>query len=398
MKEKTSLQLLVEQQDALEARIVTTMGAVGRCEGASEATCVLMEVPDLRKKEGQEPLVAKRRSLRPGAGRPERVKPPLASDDATEVFRERFEVVSEAWRELSEGKNLLRSLDDDAWRKRELPSAGFTEQFYGCCRELDEAGNLTERHLTFLDLGCAPGGFSLYFLEKGLTGVGVTLPAAPGFHAVDPRLLEAKNYDLRFLDCTVNPSGVVFGREKTENAGEISDFYDVVVAGARFSRVGKKNDDDSEATLTLEKKNAGDPTRRLLTAQLLVAFRHLKPDGSLVVVLNITPTLPYACVLCVLRENFREVIAVKPASNFQYISSCYVVANGFVGPSESLDIRLAAAFARLDAGLDAPCAPLVDVCAKDLLDNHQEALQTLLEPLWRAQNKVIRDLLATIHL
>ena len=34
--------------------------------------------------------------------------------------------------------------------------------------------------LSFLDLGAAPGGFAAFLLERGASGVGVTLPVAEG--------------------------------------------------------------------------------------------------------------------------------------------------------------------------------------------------------------------------
>ena len=69
--------------------------------------------------------------------------------------------------------------------------------------------------------------------------------------------------------------------------------------------------------------------QRLLTSQLLLALRHLRPGGHLVLVLNITPTLTYCAPLALLRECFDDLVACKPAANFQYLSSCYVCARGF---------------------------------------------------------------------
>ena len=60
----------------------------------------------------------------------------------------------------------------------------------------------------------------------------------------------------------------------------------------------------------------------------------------------------------------------------------------------SLTVRHEATLARIEAGLTAPCAPLVDVTPQSLFDAHGDAIHQLLEPLWTFQEGVIRDLLA----
>ncbi len=79
--------------------------------------------------------------------------------------------------------------------------------------------------------------------------------------------------------------------------------------------------------------NAGTYSRAavkiLLSAQLLVCLDNLKPGGSLVVVVNITPHLTHLGTLCFLRGIFRRVVATKPVSCFKYRSSCYVTCFGY---------------------------------------------------------------------
>jgi hypothetical protein len=50
----------------------------------------------------------------------------------------------------------------------------------------------------------------------------------------------------------------------------------------------------------------------LLTSQLLLALRHLKRRGSLVLVLNVTPLLTYCAPLALLREYFSELVRNSP--------------------------------------------------------------------------------------
>ena len=310
---------------------------------------------------------------------------------------------------------------------------------------------------TFLDLGCAPGGFSMYLLESGLRGVGATLRPQPGFHAMDRRLdkeyqvkplplqgggvsypVSQEPWTLHYADLTNAPHATCFEAPGGEN------FFDLVIAGARFSKSGKSNPDEE-----------GGGTRAvagLLTSQLLVALRHLKPGGHLVLVLNVTPLLTYCAPLALLREYFGELVACKPASTFEHRSSCYVAALGYnpplasdvvgqAAPEEVLEVedpwssaalneahfgedggggsgqrvhpveRLTATITSLTESSGAadegsskrdrqshfPCAPFVDVTPKELVDRHATAVKELMEPLWDYQAHCVQDLLAPLQ-
>ena len=109
-----------------------------------------------------------------------------------DVFIQNANQHSLAWQALGAAKQALRDAGPSAWAQRDQPVLGFTEQFAACLAELDKScgGTLTTQHSTFLDLGAAPGGFSLHLLKAGLSGVGVTLPETHAVaHALDKRLL-----------------------------------------------------------------------------------------------------------------------------------------------------------------------------------------------------------------
>lgn len=155
----------------------------------------------------------------------------------------------------------------------------------------------------FLDIGCAPGGFAIHLLSKGLRGVGITLPSQPGAHDMDRELRDDRSggrWRLCFHDITKEPQSHVI-------RPPVGQLFDVVIAGARYSKVG--------GGMAEEDRHVA----KLMTSQLLLALRHLKPGGSLVVVLNVTPTLTYAAPLALLRCAFDDLVACKPASNFQYL-------------------------------------------------------------------------------
>ena len=173
------------------------IGGVGRCSGVcapvTEAETTAWPPPPHAPEAHSEDAAARRerRVLRPGGTATDAPPPPPPlpdDDDESQPFMERFAAESAAWQSLSDAKETLRGSSESVWRARDLPSCGFTEQFLGCMRELDAAadGALSAAGgaATFLDIGAAPGGFSLHLLGRGLRGVGVTLRPQPGAHDV----------------------------------------------------------------------------------------------------------------------------------------------------------------------------------------------------------------------
>ena len=454
---------------------------------------------------------------------------PSVDDDDEEPFVTKYTASSAVWQRLQAAKSRLLAAPESVWKARALPKTGFTDQFRGCLAELDHAtgerlslgasGRRTDGGgggATFLDLGCAPGGFSLHLLGKGLRGVGATLAPKPGFHAMDRRLDTASagyelvtistkddatsntdsgggggedgttrgsahNMDednsnnssnnsntkqasvkvypasstgawtLHYADINDDPGGTKFLAPTTSTTSGSSNaaaasaavaqaatspeahLFDVVIAGARFSKSGKSDDDDE----------GGGGTRavaRLLTAQLLLALRHLQRGGHLVLVLNVTPLLTYTAPLALLRECFEDLVACKPASCFEHRASCYVAGLGYRGTCQDstgaalLDpvARLSATLAALDeadriaeiaaevsvdavangaeeargesnAGITSsiedrhlhfPCAPLIDTTGAALWVRHGAAIEQLMTPLWAFQASCIEALLA----
>ena len=152
--------------------------------------------------------------------------------------------------------------------------------------------------------------------------------------------------------------------------------FDITIAGARFSKSGGGGKEGGGGTA---------PVAALLASQLLLALRHLREGGSLVLVLNVTPLVTYFAPLCLLREYFEEVVASKPSSMFQQRASCYVAALGFrnkQGP-ESVTWRLEQTLRVLAEGREAPCTPFSDTTPAALMARHGDALEELMQPLWQ---------------
>ncbi|TFY62293.1 hypothetical protein EVJ58_g3950 [Rhodofomes roseus] len=162
---------------------------------------------------------------------------------------------------------------------------------------------------SFLDLGCAPGGFSTWVLEnnRSASGVGITLsPEARGL-----RLQLDSRFHAQF-QCSFDDVCRIA-------AGDI-DIASVPAAG--FDLV------IAQATIMFKDDVRWNESIGLVYAQLLVAFQHLAQGGSLITSLRSRPLNWIVDVFRALDITFESVHAV----NTQYQGRrpfVYVVCRGF---------------------------------------------------------------------
>jgi SAM-dependent methyltransferase len=179
---------------------------------------------------------------------------------------------------------------------------------------------------TFLDLGCAPGGFSKFILDnnQGSVGLGITLPDDVGLSLFTQgtSLEDESRYRLELADLTTVdfesirliyplPSGII-----------AVDGYDLVIAGA-FPTV-----------------NWITPPKRatLALTQLYAILYNLRPGGSAIIVINTKPFLWLIEIFGVLRQVFDSIEAVKGSKLHAIRSSAYLVCTGFLSPLSSIEI------------------------------------------------------------
>lgn len=175
---------------------------------------------------------------------------------------------------------------------------------------------------TFLDLGCAPGGFSKWLLEHNRTGrgFGVTLPASDhglSMFTDDWNRHEQLRYECLHASLTDLPEAFYFRMWDTFNQQPL----DLVICGARYRDAHTAQND----------RPAPDPIARsrLTLWQLLTAFQFLRQEGTLILVSSLNMLFTTIDILVFLREHFRTLLPTKGNRLHGTRSSYYLVCQGF---------------------------------------------------------------------
>jgi 23S rRNA U2552 (ribose-2'-O)-methylase RlmE/FtsJ len=178
---------------------------------------------------------------------------------------------------------------------------------------------------TFLDLGCAPGGFSKFILDnnKGSVGLGITLPDHVGLAlSTQGTYLEDKSrYRLELADLTTVDFESIRTTYPLPSGTTTVDGYDFVIAGA-FRPVNTIIT-PNHVTLAL--------------MQLYAILYNLRPGGSAVIVVDTKPFLWLIEMFRVLRQVFDSVEAVQ-GNKHAIRSSAHIVCTGFLFPMSSIEI------------------------------------------------------------
>ncbi|CUA77263.1 hypothetical protein RSOLAG22IIIB_12649 [Rhizoctonia solani] len=196
----------------------------------------------------------------------------------------------------------------------------------------------------FLDLGCCPGGFSTYVLNKlpDVLGDGVSLPVQLGGHSL------AIPYSLR-TRFTVHWGDITRFNHALEHNGSgkfnglapfpvLPNTYDLVIADGHRPPVFLRQ-------LGREHSYARD---LLLVSQLLAAIRAVKVGGSVLVKLSLSlanHTLDgfmHRVVIALGELSSRvPLVALKPKSIYATAGSFYVLVRGVEGiPRRGLELKL----------------------------------------------------------
>ncbi|KAJ3158280.1 hypothetical protein HDU86_002989 [Geranomyces michiganensis] len=289
-----------------------------------------------------------------------------------------------------------------------VPSSHFANQFKGAMDEVDaqSGGKLRDGGVkVFLDLGCAPGGFSKWVLEQNpeAKGLGVTLPPEVGGlpMIMEGVLQDDSRYGCIYRDVTDRPAEISYAHPpgaKDRSAGCIPPQCDLVIAGSIY-----RDEHTADPSRTGPPPVRQRARQQLVFSQLLAALRNLKRGGTLVLVSNMKPHLHNLEILCFLKEMFATLVPVKPKQVHTIRSSFYLVALDF-----NLDAAKARdAFARLEANLETiACADdekgvghvlLLDGSEADIVARYSEFLMQFYEPLWSSQLQAIQRKLAGLR-
>ncbi|KAF8906367.1 hypothetical protein CPB85DRAFT_1530152 [Mucidula mucida] len=183
----------------------------------------------------------------------------------------------------------------------------------------------------FLDLGCCPGGFSAYILEKNKLSrsLGISLPTEAGGYAyclesrqrretflpADLTLFDLRPLDSSDVECAPGTLKPV-PREITNRV------FDLTILGATpLSWVTRAD------------------SQRLLVSQLILGLQGVKNGGTIIAVLQDPESPVTARVLYLLDKISRKITIHKSSVVHQARSSFYVIAQG-VGEGEGKDREL----------------------------------------------------------
>jgi 23S rRNA U2552 (ribose-2'-O)-methylase RlmE/FtsJ len=191
------------------------------------------------------------------------------------------------------------------------------DQFASILAQVDEqVGGLFSggRVRAFLDLGCAPGGFSHFLLENnpGARGLGVTLPSIPLASHGTP-LADPNRYRVQHRDITLTNFDPMIFPAPAQRLGLERAGYDLIIAGAfptgqRISAIARA---------------------RLAFTQLHAILCNLQEAATCVIVANTKPFLWIAEMFGVLRRVFGRIQPAKHKAIHADRSSCYFVCTGF---------------------------------------------------------------------
>ena len=199
---------------------------------------------------------------------------------------------------------------------------------------------LTEHKLVFLDIACAPGGFSQFLLENcpDSEGYGITLPEALGGFPVTvtvPDRFHLCEFDL--LEHPLSPEPV------------LPDLIDLAIADAQYLPRSQ------ESTETYGGKKAGTITAGrigLLLRELILALRYLR-DGGVFVFRFVVWEKVHANILRIFLLCYDLFETVEPfKSEYQHTADCtfYCVCSGFrrsLYEEKNIDTLLKVSYARV---------------------------------------------------
>jgi 23S rRNA U2552 (ribose-2'-O)-methylase RlmE/FtsJ len=274
--------------------------------------------------------------------------------DKSPVFKQLCKLKTEIWKNPKAGRYFERL--QNSWGKY-TNYQNIIGVMHQALQELDTitAGRIsTCTH--FLDLGCASGGFTRYMLEKGRVGTGLTLPVEKGGYPfkLDPN----QNFTYTYDDITADPLHLKLACQP-----------DLVISDIVYVHTGNESND----------KWAFE-TQKTHLAQLLVALRHLKHGGNLLLKMSSRPHLFIMSIICALQHLFTTCHALKQKCSHGIRSSFYLFCQGFTGDPAFMRV-LGNAWSRLTTSKK----QLTSVCDTVDYTRYVDYLVKLLLPVWAVQ-------------
>ncbi|PPQ71833.1 hypothetical protein CVT26_007043 [Gymnopilus dilepis] len=265
----------------------------------------------------------------------------------------------------------------------------------GVLQEIDQRLHvvLAYEPMKFLDLGCCPGGFSSYVLEKNpcARGRGISLPVDEGGH----KFALENHFQSRFeLTC------------HNLTSYQMATSY---IDDDRFQDLPSDICDQSYALILLDGHQLRTQTSslpwdvdRLLISQMIIALESVKEGGTIVIKLPL-PHKPLAAkILYLLRVLSTKLCVWKPRSMHSNRGTFYAVAKGVGKGLEGwrlpeMTSALKEVWTELTFGGDDGTGRFISpedfdflITTEDLIASHLDWLMQLGTCLWRVQEDSLR--------
>ncbi|TFK77924.1 hypothetical protein K466DRAFT_607528 [Polyporus arcularius HHB13444] len=202
--------------------------------------------------------------------------------------------------------------------------------------ELDKAAEFvpSSTKFKFLDVGCAPGGFSSYILQKNFKakGTGIYLPESAGGH---PMLLEKRQrykhlpQDLLQYDCSpTSGDEVSLDSRKRLPLTFIRTFSIVVLDGHALRTYQHHFEPTPGPDVDMLNAAHGAYRDRLLITQMFIALQSVALSGTIVMRLSHSECFPALQLLYLLDSVSNELVVHKPQTMHKVRGTSYVIAKG----------------------------------------------------------------------
>ncbi|KAI0793578.1 hypothetical protein C8Q74DRAFT_1215152 [Fomes fomentarius] len=208
-------------------------------------------------------------------------------------------------------------------------------------QELDEAASFVPRthRFKFLDVGCAPGGFSFYVLRKNswACGTGITLPESAGGHAflLDRRYRRKyKLIEQDILQYNLTPNAPHTSPQRLPD--NLLKRFPLVMLDGHALRTYRHGINMTPDEL---KAAHGVYRDRLLVSQLIIALEAVSPGGTILIRLSHIECFPAAQLIYMLDALADSIVVHKPRVMHAMRGTFYVIAKGVNGESARAALR-----------------------------------------------------------
>ncbi|TQN70160.1 Cap-specific mRNA (nucleoside-2'-O-)-methyltransferase [Colletotrichum shisoi] len=243
-------------------------------------------------------------------------------------FRELQKIRQQGW-ENPQGDAFFRQQRNQADKANARTAQFFYQMMQRIGQELHQAvgafaiQNKSLSQPIVLDMCMAPGGFlaTALRLNPNARAVGFSLPVESGGHKI--LMPESRRVELRFLDITMLAAdmGVTEVPVDHPDHGKFlpqqlkpDDLFDLVICDGQVLRTHSREE-------YRERREA----RRLTVTQLYLGLKHMRPGGTMVVLLHKLEAWDTVLLLRTVRE-FATVKVFKPRTSHSKRSSFYMVA------------------------------------------------------------------------